>query len=200
MTKGGKECFVIDGDVLYALADGVKRLVVPGSCRPMIMNLAHTLPWAGHLGRNKTYLRIASRFYWPSMYTDVQTFCRTCPTCQKTCFVRQSDRAYLQPLPIISTPFRRIAMDIVGPLVRSSRGHQYILVVCDYATRFPEAFPLSMVCPCSAAVSCPAVLQGWCSGRDHHRPGDKLYLQTSAALSSAVGHYSRQNHLLPPAD
>eukprot|EP00064_Thunnus_orientalis_P016885 superscaffoldBa00003444_g16958 len=152
VAKEGKECFVIDNDVLYALADGVKRLVVPGSCRPMIMHLAHTLPWAGHLGRNKTYLRLASRFYWPSMYTDVQTFCRTCSTCQKTCYVRQSDCAYLQPLPIIATTFRRIAMDIVGPLVRSSRGHQYILVVCDYATRFPEAFPL-------CTVTAPAVLR-----------------------------------------
>ncbi|XP_042254566.1 uncharacterized protein LOC121887718 [Thunnus maccoyii] len=152
MAKEGKECFVIDNDVLYALADGVKRLVVPGSCRPMIMHLAHTLPWAGHLGRNKTYLRLASRFYWPSMYTDVQTFCRTCSTCQKTCYVRQSDCAYLQPLPIIATTFRRIAMDIVGPLVRSSTGHQYILVVCDYATRFPEAFPL-------CTVTAPAVLR-----------------------------------------
>ena len=152
VAKGVKECFIIDCDILYALANGVKRLVVPETCRPMIMHLAHTLPWAGHLGRNKTYLRIASRFYWPSMYTDVQTFCKTCPTCQKTCYVRQSDRAYLQPLPVISTPFRRIAMDIVGPLVRSSRGHQYILVVCDYATRFPEAFPL-------CTVTAPAVLR-----------------------------------------
>ena len=30
-------------------------------------------------------------------------------------------------------------MDIVGPLLCSRRGNQYILVVCDYATRFPEA-------------------------------------------------------------
>ena len=33
-------------------------------------------------------------------------------------------------------------MDIVGPLPKTSAGHQYILVVSDYATRFPEAFPL----------------------------------------------------------
>lgn len=36
-------------------------------------------------------------------------------------------------------------MDIVGPLEKSSAGYQYILVVCDYATRFPEAFPLRSV-------------------------------------------------------
>lgn len=31
-------------------------------------------------------------------------------------------------------------MDIVGPLEKSSAGHRYILVVSDYATRYPEAF------------------------------------------------------------
>jgi len=33
-------------------------------------------------------------------------------------------------------------MDLVGPLPRSSLGHQYILVILDYATRYPEAIPL----------------------------------------------------------
>ncbi|XP_039469438.1 uncharacterized protein LOC120440644 [Oreochromis aureus] len=142
---GGKEKFIVDKNVLYAVDGDHQRLVIPSSCRPLIMHLAHTLPWAGHLGRQKTYMRVSSRFFWPSMYTDIQKYCRTCPTCQKTCPARKSDRALLLPLPVISTPFRRIAMDIVGPLVKSSRGHQYILVVCDYATRFPEAFPLRAV-------------------------------------------------------
>ena len=33
-------------------------------------------------------------------------------------------------------------MDIVGPLPKTARGHRYILVICDYATRYPEAMPL----------------------------------------------------------
>ena len=49
------------------------------------------------------------------------------------------------PMPVIGEPFRRIAMDIVGPLPRTRRGHQYILMVCDYATRYPEAYPLRTV-------------------------------------------------------
>lgn len=36
-------------------------------------------------------------------------------------------------------------MDIAGPLEKSSSGYQYILVICDYATRFPEAFPLRSI-------------------------------------------------------
>ena len=36
-------------------------------------------------------------------------------------------------------------MDIVGPLPRSSSGKWYILVICDYATRYPEAVALRTI-------------------------------------------------------
>ena len=36
-------------------------------------------------------------------------------------------------------------MDIVGPLPRSKSGNCYILVLCDYATRYPEAIPLRSI-------------------------------------------------------
>ena len=49
------------------------------------------------------------------------------------------------PLPVIGEPFERIAMDVVGPLPRSRSGHRYILVICDYATRYPEAVAMKTV-------------------------------------------------------
>lgn len=36
-------------------------------------------------------------------------------------------------------------MDIVGLLPRSKAGNNYILVLCDYATRYPEAVPLRSI-------------------------------------------------------
>ena len=36
-------------------------------------------------------------------------------------------------------------MDIVGPLPRSSSGKRYILVICDYATRYPDAVALCTI-------------------------------------------------------
>ncbi len=45
----------------------------------------------------------------------------------------------LIPLPVVGEPFDLTAMDIVGPLPRSRARHRYILVICDYATRYPEA-------------------------------------------------------------
>ncbi|KAL1269051.1 hypothetical protein QQF64_031340 [Cirrhinus molitorella] len=33
-------------------------------------------------------------------------------------------------------------MDLIGPLPKSAQGHEHILVIVDYATRYPEAIPL----------------------------------------------------------
>ena len=42
-------------------------------------------------------------------------------------------------------------MDIVGPLPRSEKGNRYVLVVCDYATRYPEAVPMRQIDAASVA-------------------------------------------------
>ena len=108
------------------------------------MRLAHSIPLAGHLGKNKTTSRVLQRFYWPTVYRDVAKFCRSCASCQKETG-RKAVRAPLVPLPITTQPFSRIAMDIVGPLPRSRRGNRYVLVVCDYANRYPEAVALRSI-------------------------------------------------------
>ena len=132
----------LENGIFYTGGANDSRLVVPTTCRPLVLHLAHTVPWAGHLAQQKTYMHVSSRFFWPSMYTEVQNYCSSCPVCQKMSAVCRSDRAPLDTLLVISTPFQRIAMDIVRPLEKSSAGYQYILVICDYATRFQEAFPL----------------------------------------------------------
>uniref|UniRef100_A0A8C6U536 Integrase catalytic domain-containing protein n=1 Tax=Neogobius melanostomus TaxID=47308 RepID=A0A8C6U536_9GOBI len=78
------------------------------------------------------------------MYTQITKFCKSCEKCQLTAG-KGVAQARLQSLPIIGTPFERIGMDIVGPLERSSTGNRFILVLCDYATRYPEAFPLRSI-------------------------------------------------------
>ncbi len=122
----------------------VEQLVLPRSCRSTVLELAHTIPLAGHLGRDKTAKRVLQRFYWPTLFKDVATYCRQCPQCQKASD-RMMRRAPLIPLPVVGEPFQRIAMDLVGPLPRSRAGHRYILVVCDYATRYPEAIPMKSI-------------------------------------------------------
>ena len=123
---------------------GVDQLVLPLQCRGVVLKMAHDIPLAGHLGKEKTAQRILQRFYWPTLYHDVAEYCRGCAVCQKSSHHRVR-HAPLVPLPVIDEPFRRIAMDIIGPLPRSRSGKRYVLVVCDYATRYPEAVPLKSI-------------------------------------------------------
>ncbi|KAG6939121.1 hypothetical protein G0U57_003090, partial [Chelydra serpentina] len=88
-----------------------------------------------------TQARILRRFFWPGVHEDVRRYCTSCPECQLHS-PRPHFRAPLIPLPIIEVPFERIAMDLIGPLEKTARGHQHVLVVLDYATRYPEAVPL----------------------------------------------------------
>ncbi len=60
-------------------------------------------------------------------------------------------RVPLIPLPVISQPFERIAMDIVGPLPRSTQGNRFVLVVCDYATRYLAAVAMKHIDAASVA-------------------------------------------------
>eukprot|EP00731_Ephydatia_muelleri_P025636 Em0017g719a len=97
-----------------------------------------------HLGKNKTAKRILRRFYWPTLYRDVEEFCECCRICQKASRLKGS-KAPLIPLPIVTEPFRRVAMDIVETLPRTKSGNRYILVMSDYATRYPEAVPVKAI-------------------------------------------------------
>jgi len=106
-----------------------------------VLQLARTHLLGAHLGIEKTKERVLQRFFWPGVHQEVEFYCHSCPDCQITA-PKPAYRNPLISLPIIGTPFERVGMDIVGPLPKSARGHQYILVIVDYATWYPEAVPL----------------------------------------------------------
>ena len=80
-----------------------EQLVLPPKCRWMVMELAHSIPLAGHLGKHKTADRTLQRFYWPTVRIDVAEFCRCCETFQKSSKA-QPQRAPLIPLSIVDEP------------------------------------------------------------------------------------------------
>ena len=66
--------------------------------------------------------------------------------CQKTTAKGSVPRVPLGVMPLIDMPFRRVAVDLVGPISPpSEKGHRYILTLVDYATRYPEAVPLKNI-------------------------------------------------------
>ena len=127
----------------YVQNVGVKTLVIPTDCRHTILSVAHESPLAGHFSHRKTERQIKINFYWPGMSSDIKNFCRSCQKCQVVAPRGRVKHVPLEKMPIITEPFSRVAIDLVGPIDPcSSEGHRYILTLIDYATGFPEAVPL----------------------------------------------------------
>ena len=124
----------------------VKQVMVPVQLRPRIMEVAHGSIVGGHLGIKKTSDKIESAFYWPGIQGDVTRFCKSCDVCQKTVNKGSVPKLPPQKMPLIDKPFKRVPIDLVGPISPpSEEGHRYILTLVDFATRYPEAVPLKTI-------------------------------------------------------
>lgn len=119
-------------------------LVVLMELRHKVFEEAHSSILAGHFGSRKTQKKINSLFYWPQSGQDITRWCKACPTCQQH-NMGVKYRSPLKPLPIIEQPWQRLAVDIVGPLPKSTGGYKYLLTAMDFASRYPEAIPLCRV-------------------------------------------------------
>ena len=66
--------------------------------------------------------------------------------CQRTIPKGRVGKVPLQKMPVIDEPFKRVAVDLVGPIKPvTDKGNRYILVLVDYATRYPEAVALPSI-------------------------------------------------------
>lgn len=82
-------------------------------------------------------------FFWPGIQADVQRHDKSCDQSQKTTPKGRISKAPLQTMPTIGTPFKRVTVDIVGPITPLSRaGNRYMLTLVDFATRYPDAVAL----------------------------------------------------------
>ncbi|GFV96342.1 retrovirus-related Pol polyprotein from transposon 412 [Trichonephila clavipes] len=107
----------------------------------------------------KTLQKVRERFYWNNVRSDVEKCCRTCDPCAARKGPRKRTRGRLQ-LYNVGAPFERIAFDILGPLWRSSDGNNNILVVMDYFTKWPEAYPIPEQ---EASTIAEVLVQHWIS-------------------------------------
>jgi hypothetical protein len=100
----------------------------------------------GHHGVERTYTKLCKYLVeqkitpWPDMKKDVMTFVRQCPCCQKMSQIKPVIQTKAFTL-ATTTPWRRINVDSVGPLMPDRYGNRHILVIIDCFTRFVELYP-----------------------------------------------------------
>uniref|UniRef100_A0A8C9TDM7 Gypsy retrotransposon integrase-like protein 1 n=1 Tax=Scleropages formosus TaxID=113540 RepID=A0A8C9TDM7_SCLFO len=125
------------------------RFYVPGLLRGTLLRYFHDHPMGGHLGITKTLGRLQRRVYWPGMRGDVKRYVQSCVTCQLSKPANQKPGGYLKPV-VATYPWEFAGVDFMGPLPRSGRGNEYILVFIDYFTKWVE------ICPVREAIAATA--------------------------------------------
>ena len=119
------------------------KVVVPKKMRARVLSFGHDHAMAGHLGFNKTAERIRAEFWWPGFLTEIKRYCASCDTCQRVQPKGRTPKVPLCKVATIDVMFKKVAADIIGPIIpMSDSKKQYILVVVDYGTRYPEAIAL----------------------------------------------------------
>lgn len=145
------QSFYMDKGILYrdyqfCPGKTVQQAVVPKKLRSQVLVLAHENALSGHGGIKKTTEKVLGAFFWPGVQAEIKRYVRSCDSCQRTFPKGKLGKAPLGRLPLIDTPFERVAVDIIGPLSpTSSKGNRYILTLVDFATRYPDAVPLAAI-------------------------------------------------------
>ena len=121
----------------YTLQDGLlykgTRLCVPhdNDVQATLLHEHHDSPVSGHLGRDKTYERIARNYYWPGLAAAVRDYVQTCPSCQRNKPTNQSPAGLLQTLPTPERRWQQVTMDLITQLPKTPRGYDAIVTFTD---------------------------------------------------------------------
>jgi hypothetical protein len=117
------------------------QVIMPASLRHNFLRRVHEDKMTGHLGMTKTKQRVQMRAYWFKWREDVNKFCEKCDLCASRKPLSRKARAPMQQyLPGVT--MERVSMDVLGPLPKSNKDNKFILLVCDYFTKWVEAFPM----------------------------------------------------------
>ncbi len=131
----------VQGNVLYrrrmeAAADLRWQVVAPKPLRSQIFKACHHHAMAAHQGVARTAALIKRRCYWPRMQKDVEAWCKRCTTCGR-CKAAVRGHGELQQ-PRHGAFNERVSVDLIGPLHRTDRGNEYIVVIQEHFTKWIE--------------------------------------------------------------
>ena len=136
------DCSVRDG-LLY---DRAGRLIIPEdrALKTRVLYEMHDSRLAGHMGMAKTEELVTRLFWWKGIREDVTAYVNDCVVCQLSKTATTAPAGLLQPIPIPENRWECVTMDFVGPLPRTTRGHDCILVVVDKLTKMAHFMPTSI--------------------------------------------------------
>ena len=95
----------------------------------------------GHFGVRRTHSMLRNQYWWVGMHREVAAYVGKCEVCDR---VRSSFNILLpqlKPSPIMGLGYRW-SLDFAGPLLPTSRGVKYVLVMVEYFSKWIELIAL----------------------------------------------------------
>lgn len=123
------------------------RTIIPSTLRATVLELAHE----GHPGIVRMKQRCREAVWWPGIDGDVETFVRDCAACIVSGKSARPVPGPLQPVPLPSGPWRKLALDFAGEFTAAPAHHRYLLVAMDFYSKWPE------VALCGSATSAAVI-------------------------------------------
>ena len=138
--------YVVQDGLLYHISIPVKndpntrlQLVIPAEMTGGVIHEMHSAEFGGgHVGLDRTYDKIRSRYYWQNMYRDVVKYLEQCEICKAR--KMRKTKAPMQDMPIPQYPFEIIGIDTCGPFPETELGNKYIVTIVDHFSSWPEAY------------------------------------------------------------
>ena len=94
-----------------------------------------------HYWRTTAHKILRAGYYWPSLFSNVFVFVKSCDKCQRFEGKQQLKSLPLKPI-IAKGPFQQWGLDFIGEINPHSIGqHRWILVSTNYFTKWIEAIP-----------------------------------------------------------
>lgn len=118
------------------------KLVLPKEKRLEAFMECHDAPTSGHMGVFKTYRRLQQLYYWPKMRKDTSSYVSRCKVCQQMKSSSAKPSGLMGQQRVVDKPWQMLSVDLIGPLVRSSKGNRYLMVVVDSFSKYTLLFPL----------------------------------------------------------
>jgi len=125
-------------------------ILIPRSHREDVLKQLHNNKTAAHLGVKKTLRKVRDRYFWYALRKDVENWCKTCDVCNCRRGTLRKPKAPLTTYNV-GYPNERIAIDFMGPFVKTKSGNKYMMVVGDVFSKWTECYAIENLESCTVA-------------------------------------------------
>ena len=135
--------YIIENDILYRRTYDSNHNRILLTCLPRklrkqaLLDLHDNELGGGHLGELKTFLKVRKRFFWPNCERTVRKYVKNCEKCQLNKEEKQLTKGLMKPMEI-NEIFECVGVDILGPITRTSKGNEYIIIMIDLFSKWLE--------------------------------------------------------------